>query len=588
MPTALKYEITTWGQVKEMNRAIICTVCVTLLSGLFTCRSSLAQTDSVISLDPGTTYQTMSGWEAIAWASNESPAFGNFIDEVLHRSVHEVGINRIRLEVRAGVENTRDYWTEYQEEQIEYADWRCNRYATVNDDADPEHIEWEGFHFSELDWVVEHIANPLRDEMADDGQALYINVNYVAFTGQIQCGGQYLHDDAQEYAEFVLATYLHLEEKYGWVPDAWEILLEPDNVSQWNGALIGHAVVEAAARLEANGFTPRFIVPSTTNMGNASRYFDDMVAATPECLPYVMEVCYHRYGGVSAANLQAIVNRAVSHGLNTSMLEWWNNANTYATLHEDLKQGRNSAWQRGVFAGVGNVDASAKLFAIDGTDPLHPEVNLNHGTKYLRQYFLFVRPGAVRIGASATPGSLDPLAFVHPDGSTVVVVKATAATSFSVENLSAGLYGIKYTTGTGNNRPTAYDVDHPDVILKAAETLDTNIPGPGVITIYQKPSEGPQFVRGDCNGDGEVGGSVTDAVFLLLYLFTGGRAPPCLAACDVNADGQVTGQVTDAVYYLTFSFLGGPPPAGPFPECGPGSPATDAALGCETPPEECL
>jgi len=86
-------------------------------------------------------------------------------------------------------------------------------------------------------------------------------------------------------------------------------------------------------------------------------------------------------------------------------------------------------------------------------------------------------------------------------------------------------------------------------------------------------------LRGDCNGDGEVVGSVTDAVFLLQYGFTGGKAPPCAAACDANGDGEFLGQVTDAVHLLSFAFLGGPPPGAPFPACGEGAEA-DAALGC--------
>jgi hypothetical protein len=43
--------------------------------------------------------------------------------------------------------------------------------------------------------------------------------------------------------------------------------------------------------------------------------------------------------------------------------------------------------------------------------------------------------------------------------------------------------------------------------------------------------------------------------------------------------------VTDAVYLLNFNFLGGPPPAAPFPECGPGSLGTDEELGCEETPD---
>ena len=89
-----------------------------------------------------------------------------------------------------------------------------------------------------MDNTIDRIVNPLRAALAAKGEKLIVNVNYVAFTGQIT-SGLYIHNDPAEYAEFVLATYLHLQEKYGWVPDLWEVLLEPDNVSQWNGRLLG-------------------------------------------------------------------------------------------------------------------------------------------------------------------------------------------------------------------------------------------------------------------------------------------------------------------------------------------------------------
>jgi hypothetical protein len=93
-------------------------------------------------------------------------------------------------------------------------------------------------------------------------------------------------------------------------------------------------------------------------------------------------------------------------------------------------------------------------------------------------------------------------------------------------------------------------------------------------------------VRGDCDGDGR-GTSLSDVVFLLRWLFTAGRAPPCLAACDADGDGQVSGRVTDAVYALTYLFRGGPSPPPPFPGCGPPASASDVALGCGLAPPGC-
>jgi len=93
--------------------------------------------------------------------------------------------------------------------------------------------------------------------------------------------------------------------------------------------------------------------------------------------------------------------------------------------------------------------------------------------------------------------------------------------------------------------------------------------------------EGLGFLRGDCNGDGNVIGQVGDAIFVLNFNFTGGPVPSCMAACDSNGDGNVIGQVGDAIYTLNFNFTGGPAIPAPFPECARSTDPADSALGCE-------
>lgn len=53
-------------------------------------------------------------------------------------------------------------------------------------------------------------------------------------------------------------------------------------------------------------------------------------------------------------------------------------------------------------------------------------------------------------------------------------------------------------------------------------------------------SPGGRFIRGDCNADGFVGGSVTDMVFYVNWAFLGREVPTCLAACDADGDGSRT------------------------------------------------
>jgi len=433
---------------------------------------------STITLDPQTTYQTIRGWEAVAYALEPgNAAYPNFKDALFTLAVNDVGINRVRLEVRSGVENSNDNWSGYQAGTIDYPTWRSRRYATVNDDADPQTINPDGFHFSEMDYAIDRVVNPLRQAMEANGDRLCVNVNYVAFTNQIT-DGIYLHNDPAEYAEFVLATYLHLQEKYGWVPDLWEVILEPDNVSQWNGKPIGEAIVAVAQRLRAAGFEPAFVAPSNTNMTNAVQYFDQMIAV-PGVLPVLRELSYHRYSGVSLQSLLAIAARARQHGIDTAMLEWWSSGNGYTTLHEDLKIGNNSAWEQGVLAGAMNSDMS--ICQIDDSDAANPRVLLTDKTKFLRQYYKFVRPGAVRIEATSQQAAFDPLAFINADGSYVVVVKCNAGGEFFIDGLAPGTYGIKYTTAA------EFDVDLPAQTIQSGQAVAAQIPQAGVLTVYGTP-----------------------------------------------------------------------------------------------------
>ncbi len=64
------------------------------------------------------------------------------------------------------------------------------------------------------------------------------------------------------------------------------------------------------------------------------------------------------------------------------------------------------------------------------------------------------------------------------------------------------------------------------------------------------------YVPGDANGDG--GLNVSDAVYILNYVFVAGDEPQPLEAADANCDGDVN--VSDAVSIINFVFAGGDAP----------------------------
>ena len=431
------------------------------------------QTSNTITLNPSVRYQTITGWEGaflqtISDYTNVLPAFNN----LLTQAVHDLGINRVRLEIGSGSEHTVNAGTQYANGTMSEATYVDNYAMTpVNDNSNPFVINPSGFNnFGVLDWTIDNFILKLRQELATRGEQLYINLNYVDFDSS-----PFEHyQNPEEYAEFMLATFQHMQTKYGFVPNAIEVILEPDLASGWTATRVGQVIAATGARLATAGYRPDFIAPSTTSMGNAVTYFDTLMSV-PNASQYVKEISYHRYSGVSIANLQAIASRAAQYGIGASMLEYWAGNISYNTLHEDLKIGRNSAWQQSIFGDVFN--PSHALYSINSSNFQSTLTNIS---KFTRQYYKYVRAGAQRIDATTGNSNFDPLTFVNNNGTYVVVVKASTGGSFSISNLPAGTYGIFYTTSA------QYDVNLADVTLSTGATLNTSIPASGIITIYGK------------------------------------------------------------------------------------------------------
>lgn len=66
----------------------------------------------------------------------------------------------------------------------------------------------------------------------------------------------------------------------------------------------------------------------------------------------------------------------------------------------------------------------------------------------------------------------------------------------------------------------------------------------------------PEFICGDADGSSSV--TISDAVFLINYIFGGGPAPVPLLAGDADCSGAVT--ISDAVVLINYIFSGGPAP----------------------------
>jgi hypothetical protein len=70
------------------------------------------------------------------------------------------------------------------------------------------------------------------------------------------------------------------------------------------------------------------------------------------------------------------------------------------------------------------------------------------------------------------------------------------------------------------------------------------------------PGLASTYLCGDASGDATV--NISDAVYLIAYIFAGGSAPNPLLSGDANCDSAVN--ISDAVYLIAYIFAGGPAP----------------------------
>ena len=89
----------------------------------------------------------------------------------------------------------------------------------------------------------------------------------------------------------------------------------------------------------------------------------------------------------------------------------------------------------------------------------------------------------------------------------------------------------------------------PDTVFDASGNNNRGI-------IYGATRISCDFICGDANGSGTV--NISDAVYLIAYIFSGGPAPEPLLAGDANCSGSVN--ISDAVYLIAYIFSGGPAP----------------------------
>lgn len=416
------------------------------------------QSPAKLTIDTGERHQMMAGWEVTArvWEfDKDNDRFdGSWLaqrDELATMLVDEAGIDRLRLEIKSGIENPGDYWSLFAAGRLSYTAYKEHFYEKINDNDDPMVLDPARVQFSDLDWRVENIVLPVRKRLEARGRRLRLNLAYADFKWTASKGSLSHARNPAEYAELIVATFSHLRAKYGLVPDSLEIIIEPDNSDDWSGTAIGAAIVAVSQRLEAAGF-PRveIIAPSTAKAQRATDYFRD-IGRVPGAATRMNTLAYHRYENLpDASDLNEIRDAAQGARMQAAMLEYVDGG--IIDLLADLSEGDAIAWQKyGIATRVDDGGEARPGWLITGRGGAGTSLRLQltPTARALALAFNAVDQGSLRVGARSSNADLKAVSFITPAGKLVIVAHALADMPLTISGLPEGRYRLSSASPDG-------------------------------------------------------------------------------------------------------------------------------------------
>lgn len=430
---------------------------------------------AVVTVDLSQRHQTWEGWEVTYELFHfDDPSLGDahpipqdILDQLLDDAVNELGINAVRVE--------------FQMQEPEH------NLEPVNDNADPFDLDADAFRWSWVDPYMRAIALPMRERVEARGERFVLNAHAVAWGGWQW--NQPADDPGQEYAEFMMAALDRLKTVHDAEPDYLTVFNEPD-LENANMATVIRAMRKLSDRMVAAGYDTQLRYPDASTIAAAVSWFDRLVELDPGLIPRIGQFSFHGYGGFAPSTLNAIRDRAQTHGLRTAQTEWWFETNHVPDIIAAMTEADASLYQPYALGTWPNNNPERGLYAVTfsgGTFPNHNYRDFVRGPDWhdIHHFSHFIRPGDVRIAAESDSRRVSPVAFVKPDGRVTVAVNNLGTGPVRIEGLPAGAYGIVYSAGS------EHGVGMEDIAVGEGETLRADIPGRSVATVFAKSLDAP-------------------------------------------------------------------------------------------------
>jgi hypothetical protein len=440
-----------------------------------------ANPTATITLTPSTTFQTIQGWLGIANLEGPS-AFQR--TQALDMLVNDLGLTGLRLEAPAGNEVDGVSWEATPAEDL-------TTFAKTGAPADPTYSD---FDTSLTDQRVTEVVVPFQ-QLVDARQAnafsLYTSQSLYNYgsSGHIPT---WMAGNPGEYAENLVSFDEYLKSKYGIVPNYMTILNEEDNQTHMTPVLNAAIIRAVGPLLQKAGLSTKVLAGETVTPTDvtptaptATNYVSSLTA---QDWKYIAGISYHNYGDTPAEQAAAYAE-AQSQGVFASEDE--STDGDALTMYNDLVSGSTS-FSMPQYGMVGlnspGVTSTGVLLnaGVDGS-------SIQPGESYFdfRQVMDYVRPGAVRIGASSSNGNIETMAFQDNGQVTTVLINelegsyTPVAQTVTVTGLPNGAYGVSASIGASANGASGTP-EELGVQTVTNGTLSVTDPANSVLTVYPR------------------------------------------------------------------------------------------------------
>ncbi len=410
--------------------------------------------DVTVQVDATKTHQTIEGfgtmWTFWAWLpQDDDPAF-------FDRVVNDLGVSLIRVEIPASLE-------------------------AVNDDADPHHYNWPAFNLGpDMDRLMRFCQEFKKRGVTRFLGDTFSPPGFMKTNRSDIWGGNIRADMWDEYSEFMTAFIILAQKDYG--INITDITIQNELLFiEWYASCVYHpeaareAVRSLMQRFKVEGIHCNILMPEDMMQFDRMMAYIAPTMADPETKDFQGAFCTHRLGGYDEVHRWSEATQ--KYGRESWMTETSGHPQTWvgamrmaSDIYDYIVGGNFSVW---VYLRLTSSSASTSDGLMVRGEP---------APKYYaaKQWYRYVRPGAVRVDATSSDPNVLAAAFTQDVDGTMTVVLINKGDAANVR-ITAGGAGLPQQYEVYRSSENEGCVDAGSV---GAGDLTVAMPAQSIVTLY--------------------------------------------------------------------------------------------------------